>query len=590
MRKKWDKLKEKITNNMLFLRNFLLLFLSMTFIFSIFTVYTYWNSRKIIETEFTNSGVQNLQNIAVNIDNYMMDIRYIISTLVVNDTLQFFYASPNPEAIWKGYYGRVKEQLDILQFSQESIQAIYLYSEISGMIYSGSTSAPVEFFSDRYWLEQLDPDEHGFSIFPYAIQNMFPYCICVAKEFTVNNSTAIVAIMVDLSKVPLMKSIGQNSYQNAYLISDDGDIIYRYRQDDLREPLETVEELTLYQPDTTETVMIQSHPSQTYSIAQLSSSEYPWTYVLVTNLQNYTSRLSASNALLFSLSFALLAFAILFALFFTFRSTRPIRDIRNFLEYPEFLSADKIHDSVDVKFIARRITQYIQLSNELSDELSSRMHMLHDTQIRALQSQINPHFLFNTLNLMYIQATDALGYDHKLPQTIVNTSSLIRYAIHADKMVVLETELSHNNEYLSILEQRYDQNLKIIQEIDPDTMKAKVPRLLIQPFVENAIFHGFSKRIDGNCILSIRILRKHIPEDNDMIVLQIQDNGNGMSTETLSELRLSLNQDALTSDKNIGLRNVVQRMNLIYADKFNLAIESVSGEGTLFTLQFPYIE
>jgi len=311
--------------------------------------------------------------------------------------------------------------------------------------------------------------------------------------------------------------------------------------------------------------------------------------VLVTHLQNYTSRLSTQNALLFAVTSALIIFAILFAMFFTMRSLKPIKNIRNFLESPDLLSSRTIGDSADIKYIAGRITQYIQTNQELKDELNERLNLLNETQMSALQSQINPHFLFNTLNMMYVQATDSLGYDHTLPQMILDTSSLIRYALSPEKMVSLETELSYTDIYLSILSIRYDNTLHIIRNIQPDTLIAQVPRLFIQPIIENAVFHGFSNQRNEECILEIRCYNE-ILEEQKFIIVEIIDNGKGISQKKLNELRESLKYDAIAASKNIGLRNVMQRMNLIYSDQFVLNIESVIEKGTCFTLKFPYVE
>ena len=397
-----------------------------------------------------------------------------------------------------------------------------------------------------------------------------------------------------MSKIPILASINENSYQNAYLVSDNSEVIYRYRQEMLTEPIDTIEYLSYYVPNITEKVCISSETANTYSYAQLHSADYPWSYVLVTHLQNYTSRLSTQNALLFAASSALIVFAVLLAVFFAMRSLKPIESIRNFLESPELLSSETVSDSADIKYIAGRITQYSQTNQELKDELNDRLNLLNETQMSALQSQINPHFLFNTLNMMYVQSTDALGYEHVLPLMILDTSSLIRYAMNPEKMVSLETELSYTDIYLSILNLRYDNNLKIVRSISPDTLAAQVPRLFIQPIIENAVFHGFSNQRNEECVLNIRCYRQATKDEAlgeaNFVVVEIRDNGKGISEKKLDELRESLKYDAISSAKNIGLRNVVQRMNLTYADQFSLNIESTMEKGTCFSLRFPYVE
>ena len=592
MKNNIHSLKNRLTTDKLFLRHFLQLFITMSIISALFTIFTYRNSRQIIEKEFANSGIQDLKIISENTDSYIAEIKDMISTLVINETMRIFYGSPSPKSVWSDYSRQVQTQLTALRYSREAIENIYLYSEASNTIYTPTVHTYADIFGDRYWMAQLNPDKNGFSVFPYAIHNQFPFVICVAKQFVVNDYKCAVAVMVNLSKIPLLTSINENNYQNTYLVSDDQKIIYSYRQEFLKEPLETVDFLSHYAPDVTEKACISIGNTGTYSYAQLHSADYPWSYTLVTHLQNYTSRLSTQNALLFAASTALIVFAVLFAIFFAIRSLKPLKSIRDFLESPELLPSKAVSDSADIKYIAGRITQYIQTNQELKDELNDRLHLLNESQLAALQSQINPHFLFNTLNMMYVQSTDSLGYDHALPQMILDTSSLIRYALNPEKMVLLETELSYTDIYLSILNQRYDNHLKIVRNINPDTLRAQVPRLFIQPIIENAVFHGFSNQRNTECILNIRCYPQISPDETDgqFITVEIRDNGKGISEKKLDELRQSLKQDAITSSKNIGLRNVVQRMNLTYADQFSLTIESTLEKGTCFLLRFPYVE
>lgn len=598
MKNNTPRRSRRLATDKFFLQHFLPLFLAMTVIFVLFTVYTYKNSRQIMEKEFTNSDIQDLKSLSEYVDGFIMETKYMIATLMVNENLKFFYASPSPETVWENYSRQIQAQLATLRYSREAIETIYLYSEASDTIYSSASHVYTHAFEDRYWLNMLEPDENGFCIFPYAMRNSFPYVICVAKEFTVNGYRCAIAIMVDLSAIPILASINENAYQSVYLISDDNEILYRHRQNALTAPLDTVDYLENYDSNATEKAEIVSEDTEAFSFVQLHSSAYPWTYVLVTHLQNYTARLSTQQALIFAVSTALILFALLFAVIFAMRSLRPVQSIRQFLDSPEMLSSGQNSDSADIKYIAGRITQYIQSNQMLKDELQERLDILNETQILALQSQINPHFLSNTLNLMYIQATEALGYDHELPAMILNTSSLIRYAIEPTKMVPLKTELDQTDIYLAILDQRYDSDLTITHEIDETVLDAKVPRLFLQPIIENTVFHGFSDQEDTACILTIRCFRKQsadiVDEDyhGDSVVVEIQDNGIGIPEEKLEELRrtLSAEEHIPSGGKGIGLRNVVHRMNLIYSNRFTMQIESRLQEGTCFTMVFPYVE
>lgn len=173
---------------------------------------------------------------------------------------------------------------------------------------------------------------------------------------------------------------------------------------------------------------------------------------------------------------------------------------------------------------------------------------------------------------------------------ILDTSALFRYAIDTTEMVTLDTELSYTDIYLQILSQRYENNLIVQKDFAENTLQGKVPRLFIQPILENAVFHGFSERFSSICVLT---LHSHLEMLNDVpnakyLVVSIRDNGCGMSQDKLQQLTETLSEES--KGKSIGLKNVVQRMRLIYGDVFQLSIESKENIGTCFTLRFPYWE
>ena len=195
--------------------------------------------------------------------------------------------------------------------------------------------------------------------------------------------------------------------------------------------------------------------------------------------------------------------------------------------------------------------------------------------------------------MIHIIATDSLGYDHALPQMILNLSALLRYSLEPADMVTLERELSYTDIYLSILNKRHGETMNVIKEIPAETLNALVPKLFLQPVIENAVFHGFSGKQDSECILTVTCSRQSVTENGvtgEFVILRIQDNGIGMDAAALTHLREILADKRTPSGKSIGLRNVVQRMNLTYSRPCSVTVESAAETGTCFTLRFPFLE
>lgn len=592
MTKEFSHLRSYVQTHRPFFHFFVPLFTFITVVFIIFALFTYQQSQDILESEFLSSNEQDFKSITSDIDQLIVDTKYIIATLVTNSTMQSFYSNPAPETVWSNYSTQIYSQLTVLRYSQEVIEAVYLYSEASSSIYSSSSHSYARTHSDRYWLEQLQPDENGFSIFPYSMHNKFPHTICVAMSFSRGGYDCAVAILLNLSKVANLQTINENDYQNVFIVSDDGNVIYRSQQELLMEPLSVSRYLDYYDTTGKDNTDIFQLDNQRYAFSQAHSENSPWSYVLVTHLTNYSQKVSSMRALILAVSAALILLAVCFAFFFSMRSLRPLRILRDYLDSSDVASTISNHDNDDVKYIAARITQYMQSNSHLREELQSRLVLLNESQVLALQTQINPHFLSNTLNLMYITATDELGYDHPLPAMILDTSSLIRYAIEPEKMVTLQTELTNTDTYLSILKCRYNKALDVRHNVSDICLHAMVPRLFIQPIVENAIAHGFSASNRTDYMIEISCDLEQSPDANggQILTVCVRDNGCGIPADTLALLREHIDTADSGVTKRIGLRNVVQRMHLIYADRFQYEIESQVDNGTSFIFHIPYIK
>ena len=207
----------------------------------------------------------------------------------------------------------------------------------------------------------------------------------------------------------------------------------------------------------------------------------------------------------------------------------------------------------------------------IEHRLQEQDKLLLSTRLEALANQINPHFLFNTL-------TSISSLIHSKPETartlIVKLSGILRRVLrNQEHFVTLREELSAVDEYLDIEKVRFGPTLTVEKEIDSRSLELMIPSLLLQPLVENAIKHGFSHRVGGGTIkIQSRSTNKHV-------IINILDNGTGMN-QTPSTARMS----------GIGLRNVDERLRVIYGENYHLRLESTPGSGTCATIEIPVIE
>jgi len=205
----------------------------------------------------------------------------------------------------------------------------------------------------------------------------------------------------------------------------------------------------------------------------------------------------------------------------------------------------------------------------IEHRLEEQEKLLLTARVEALASQINPHFLFNTL-------TSIQSLIRTNPETartvIVKLSGLLRRLLRSrDHFVTLREELESIDEYLDIEVIRFGPQLKVEKQISPDTLDVIVPSMILQPLVENSIKHGFSRKVGGGRIV-IRSVRQ-----NGHAIIEVEDDGLGMTEDRLDT--------ALTD--GIGLSNVNERLSVIYGAAYRVRITSVPNLGTIIRLEIP---
>ena len=200
----------------------------------------------------------------------------------------------------------------------------------------------------------------------------------------------------------------------------------------------------------------------------------------------------------------------------------------------------------------------------------------------TLQAQINPHFLYNTLDSLYWKATES-GND-EIAEDILSLSQLFRLVLNrGNGIVTVRTEAELLERYLHIQKMRFGKRLEYEITLDEHILEEEIPKLILQPFVENAIVHGFEK-IDGNYTLHVL----GSMEEGHMI-FRIKDTGIGMSEEQLRAIWDKTDTRKYASQRigRYAIRNVKERLELMYHDSYELRIESRVGEGTTVSISVP---
>ncbi|WP_046174235.1 sensor histidine kinase [Domibacillus indicus] len=361
----------------------------------------------------------------------------------------------------------------------------------------------------------------------------------------------------------LMKTLAEESEKTIEAVRNDEVDVYPAHLNEVRNVAGYVQEATLNQ-------------------LNLELNEYQQFY------DNMEKRNAAFQQFTASLFVATLLLAVMMALLFSRGITRPIQTLMKAandmsagrLEGPdiEVRSKDELHQ------LALSFNQMRADTRRFIEEMKEKAALdqwLKELELRQLQNQINPHFLFNTLNT--IKQMAYLEDAHSTSNLIEAVSTLLRYSLgDVNKAVTLGEELKAADSYFSIQKTRFPDRVAFRKSVDESCLKAEMPALILQPIIENAFIHGIEPKEEGGEIsVSVRRLGREV-------VIEVADTGVGMREEVLDRIRAG-GQPAehVGHSTGIGLNNVFKRLHLFYKGREAVELASAEGAGTRILLKIP---
>ncbi|MFX3633888.1 MAG: sensor histidine kinase [Candidatus Pristimantibacillus sp.] len=308
--------------------------------------------------------------------------------------------------------------------------------------------------------------------------------------------------------------------------------------------------------------------------------ELPYSY-----LYESADTILTINTLIIVLSMIVVVIA---SLYVSYHFTKPIRRLIshiNQVQSGNFNIVVPVQGKDEIGILARRFNTMIGTINDLVNR-EYRLEIANKTnQLKAMQAQINPHFLYNAF-----QSIGTLALHSQAPKVyslITAIAKMMRYNMNTNEAIVPFTaELNHAKAYLELQKQRFNEHLTVNYQIDPASLPIQVPKMLLQPLVENYFKHGYETAGGRHGEISIT----SEVESEQWLIVRIKDNGGGMEPAKLYELRQMLFRSTgalLDEQKNIGISNVWMRLKLYYNDKAVMGIDSESGGGFAVTLRIP---
>lgn len=320
------------------------------------------------------------------------------------------------------------------------------------------------------------------------------------------------------------------------------------------------------------------------SIDYVHDDKLNWDIVNVSNQHEVLDEIKQQQGITFTIFSFSVAILIVIIAFLTRELTGSIKSVVRIMQSAEEgrrqerVEIDRKMPS-EVKVIAH---QYNTTMDRLLESVETEKRLdrqKKDAEITALEAQLNPHFLYNTLDSIIWMAE--WGKNQEVVRMTSSLAKLLRRSISNEQEVVtVAEEAAYTETYLSIQKMRYKDKLEYEILVDPEIMQEKVIKLILQPLVENAIYHGIKYK-EGKGLIQIRGFRK-----GDQMILLVQDDGKGMDAEALAHIFEKHTRD--TRSNGVGLNNVNERIQLYYGEEYGISFQSSPGKGTEAAIRLPF--
>lgn len=477
------------------------------------------------------------------------------------------------------YYHNVnnlKNVLRTLTLSNDGIKAISIY-DMKGNNYTYDMSSgrlnnletlPYEV------LHQLSREAEGRAIWhvQYGQDNQV-YLSRIINDLGTFNEVGLLVIRVDLEPMKNdYTSLSSELFEKVSLVDSNGKVIFS--SDDTMTETEMSllkDPAGVFYEDTSKETMI--------SYRTIEDSN--WTIVTSISKKALLREVNQFTSYAFMI---FLPLAILLSFFTIFEGMHMVEAIKKIVSGMKEVSKGKKHVNIlvdrqdELGFLADSFNDMSTELENLVENVQTEQLTRKEVEIKALQAQINPHFLYNTLETINWHAQ--LKGAPEISDMVTALSSIMEATIGKDnKLISFRDEMKYIENYISIMKYRYEGRLKFNTYIDKDILNMKIPRLILQPIVENAIQHGIGRTTE---IGEINISAER---SNECVVIEVCDNGKGM-TETDLETLLS-KIDASSEGQSIGLKNVNKRLKLFYGEAYGVRIMSQPDSFTKVVLVIP---
>lgn len=525
----------------------------------------------LLSTAQTNSE-QSVTQVLNTIENYSNDTLNKMNnmTKIINESTDI---------------AGIKEHMETMVNINEDIVSIIIYDMEGNILdYQGNASLKKNISHNLSFDKALFSSNSDYVITSPHVQNLFegnyPWVVTVCQKQWSSSYDKLVYVAMDIRFVSIARyiddvGIGEHGY--CFIVNKNDDLVYHPLQQliylDIKD--EKINEVIHYREGNT------INNGVIYTVKDVS--KFDWRVVGVSYVNELVDdKATTAIELIIVIALIVMVFAIIVLFVLSKKLTKPVRSLVDAMSTFE-------KNAVDFKYKpVRGASEFNKLSSsfehmviqiqELMEKVKNEEIALRKTELKALQAQINPHFLYNTLDSIQWMCEEEKTED---AITMVGAlAQLFRISISKGyELIPIEKEIQHAKNYLVIQSYRYKDQFTYHFDIDEEVLPYLCNKITIQPIIENALYHGISRMVDeGEISITVR-------KTGDDIIMKIKDNGIGMSEEQVENIL----KKERTDSKGIGVKNVNDRIKIYFGEDYGIVVQSELDVGTTITIKIPAV-
>ncbi|MBO9607755.1 MAG: sensor histidine kinase [Paenibacillaceae bacterium] len=576
----------------LFIKNLLLIVLLVVTPFAAMSVYVFSKMNHAVNNEIGAVSQGSLERIRDVVDAIFRQTDRTAAQFALQAESAVFLLSPDPgnilDNLFKNIYADITKYVHVYDY----FDSLYLYSAQTDFVVSNRESGTLAELSDRNWIDAYKGSKNETPVIvARKHSDIYPNYISLVRPVFLGQYDKLGAVVVNIDIEGIGRAIGTSASgaaESVFMIDKKGIVIYSGNPDEFLRSAADVPMLAGVSFDQTGTTIVTLSGTR-YVVSTVQSATQEWSYVSMLPLQHYSDRMSALERSSFLLFGAGLLVVLLVSLLITQRTFLPVKRILALIENPDSwmkrTGEPEVRETNELKFIVKNIVKTFDSNRQLQQELERRVAMLDKARSVALQSQINPHFLYNTLEAINWKAMQLTNGKNDVSDMVATLADLMALSKDANRhLVPLATEIEHARRYVDIMKLRFPDKFTVCWELDEGLRGCQVVQLALQPLIENAIEHGI-RPARKNGMITVRCRAA----GSDLII-EVTDDGVGITSEQAQQMNEKLSRDSGFASEHIGLGNVNQRIKLLFGDNYGVTLAPLPGGGTQVSLWMPRVE